>query len=373
MPTSASASGPQPLSPAFFLSSRGERLSQASFERSFASLVDQTGLAPPPGSRARRPRLHDIRHSFAVATLLRWHRDALNVQALLPALSAQLGHADPASTYWYLTGVPELLAVTSERGPSGPRGPAMTAAAPTIQAFFLTRLGAERDASRHTIDSYRHAFRLLLAYAKTRTGKAPCELDIADLDAGLVSAFLDHLESERGNTVGTRNTRLAAIHSFFRFASYRHPEHSNTIQQVLAIPQKKAETVPRCFLTEAEMQALIDAPDRSTWLGRRDHALLVVALRTGMRLSELTGLRCQDVQLLSPAHIKCLGKGRKRETRPIDKATVAVLRSWLAERQGRARRPPLCLPSAQPAQPRRRAAPGRQARRPRHGDLPVTG
>jgi integrase/recombinase XerD len=130
------------------------------------------------------------------------------------------------------------------------------------------------------------------------------------------------------------NTRLAAIHSFFRYASYRHPEHAHTIGQVLAIPQKRAETVPRCYLTEAEMGALITAPDRTTWSGRRDHALLVTALRTGMRLSELTGLRCQDVQLQSPAHIKCLGKGRNRRDVPIDKATVAVLREWLIERRG---------------------------------------
>ena len=316
----------------FFLSSQGARLSQAGFERSFAWLVDQTGLAPPPGSRARRPRLHDVRHSFAVATLLRRHRDGLDVQSLLPALSAQLGHADPASRPVF-DGAPEPLAVTASAS-NGPRGRAMTAAAPAIQAFFLTRLGAERDASRHTIDSYRHAFRFRFAFAKARTGKSLCELDIADLDAGLVSSFLDHLESGRSNTVGTRNTRLAAIHSFFRFASYRHPEHAHTIGQVLAIPQKRAETFPRCYLTEAEMGALIAAPDRTTWSGRRDHALLVTALRTGMRLSELTGLRCQDAQLRSPAHIKCLGKGRKRRDIPIDKATVAALRVWLIERRG---------------------------------------
>lgn len=210
----------------------------------------------------------------------------------------------------------------------------MTAAAPTIQAFFLTRLGAELDASPHTVDSYRHAFRLLLTYAKTRTGKSPAELDLADLDAVLISGFLDHLESERGNSVGSRNTRLAAIHSFFRFASYRHPEHAQSIRQVLDIPHKKAHAQPRSFLTEAEMDAVISAPDRVTWTGRRDHALLVVALRTGMRLSELTGLRCQDVDLRTPAHIKCLGKGRKRRDTPIDKATVEILRSWTTERRG---------------------------------------
>jgi integrase/recombinase XerD len=211
----------------------------------------------------------------------------------------------------------------------------VTAVSPTLQAFFITRLGRELDVSPHTIDSYRHAFRLLLAYAKTQTGKDPTDLDLADLDAGLISSFLDHLETERGNSVASRNTRLAAIHSFFRFASYRHPEHAQTIRQVLAIPQKKTQTVPRSFLADVEMDAVISAPDRATWSGRRDHALLVVALRTGLRLSELTGLRCQDIELRTPAHIKCLGKGRKRRDTPIDKATVNVLRSWLAERQGK--------------------------------------
>jgi site-specific recombinase XerD len=210
----------------------------------------------------------------------------------------------------------------------------VTAAAPTIQAFFISRLGRELDASPHTIDSYRHAFRLLLTYANAQTGKHPADLDLADLDARLISGFLDHLESDRGNSVASRNTRLAAIHSFCRFASYRHPEHAQTIRQVLDIPQKKAQTIPRSFLTEAEMDALISAPDRSTWSGRRDHALLAVALRTGLRLCELTGLRCQDVELRTPAHVKCLGKGRKRRDTPIDKPTIDILRSWLAERRG---------------------------------------
>jgi len=210
----------------------------------------------------------------------------------------------------------------------------VTAAAPTIQAFFLTRLGSELDASPHTIDSYRHAFRLLLAYAKTQTGKDPADLDLSDLDAGLISGFLDHLETDRHNSVASRNTRLAAIHSFFRFASYRHPEHAQTIRQVLAVPQKRTKTLPRSFLTETEMDAVISAPERSTWPGRRDYCLLVVALRTGLRLSELTGLRCQDIELRNPAHLKCLGKGRKRRDTPIDKPTVEVLRSWLEERHG---------------------------------------
>lgn len=210
----------------------------------------------------------------------------------------------------------------------------MTALAPTLQAFFVSRLGRQRDASPHTVDSYRHAFRLLLAYAEERTGKRPCELDLGDLDALLVSGFLDHLEQARGCGVASRNTRLAAIHSFFAFASYRHPEHAETIQQVMAIPRKKTDRIPRAFLTDAEMDALAAAPDRSTWNGRRDHTLLVVALRTGLRLSELTGLRCRDVELGTAAHVKCLGKGRKRRDTPLDRRTVALVRAWLGERAG---------------------------------------
>lgn len=149
-----------------------------------------------------------------------------------------------------------------------------------------------------------------------------------------MSSFLEHLEDHRGCGVGTRNTRLAAVHSFFSFASYRHPEHAETIQQVLAIPQKKTERRPRSFLTTAEMQALLAAPDRDIWSGRRDHMLLALALQTGLRLSELTGLRCRDVELGTGAHVKCLGKGRKRRDTPLDKTSVSLLRAWLREREG---------------------------------------
>jgi integrase/recombinase XerD len=210
----------------------------------------------------------------------------------------------------------------------------MSTLAPSLQAFFTTRLGNEREVSPHTIDSYRHTFRLLLTYAKAQTGKAPSELELGDLDAALISSFLDHLERDRGNGIGTRNTRLAAIHSFFTFASYRHPEHAATIQQVLAIPQKKTERCLRSFLSAAEMEALLAAPNRTSWSGRRDHVLLTVALRTGLRLSELTGLRCQDVELDTGAHLKCLGKGRKRRDTPLDRPTVLLLRAWLNERAG---------------------------------------
>ena len=209
----------------------------------------------------------------------------------------------------------------------------MSALTPALQAFFLTGLDRHRGASPHTVNSYRHTFRLLLAFAHQQTGKHPCDLDISDLDSELISRFLDHLETDRNNSVASRNTRLAAIHSFFRFASYRHPEHATTIGQVLAIPVKKTATIPRSFLTQDEMDALIAAPDRSSWLGRRDHTFLVVALRSGLRLSGSPA--CAARTWSGPAcHLKCLGKGRKRRDTPLDKPTATVLRAWLSERRG---------------------------------------
>ena len=239
----------------------------------------------------------------------------------------------------------------------------MSMLAPSLQAFFVTRLGTERDVSPHTVDSYRHTFRLLLTYTKQRTGKAPSQLEVGDLDAALVSSFLDHLEHDRGCGIGTRNTRLAAVHSFFRFASYRHPEHAATIQQVLAIPQKKTERRPRAFLTTMEMEALLAAPNRSTRSGRRDHMLLALALQTGLRLSELTGLRCRDVELGAGAHVKCLGKGRKRRDTPLDRTTVSLMRAWLGERGGQPDDP--LFPSRQggPPELRRGPAAGHKAHR----------
>lgn len=207
----------------------------------------------------------------------------------------------------------------------------MSALAPTLQAFFTTRLIRQRRSSPRTVESYRDAFRLLLAYAQARTGKAPSQLDMADLDAEMISGFLDHLEHERGNGVRTRNARLTAIHSFYRFAALRHPEHAGLISQVLAIPAKRCETAVVCFLTDAEIDALLAAPDRSLWAGRRDHALLVVAVQTGLRLSELIGLRCQDAHLGPGAHLSCFGKGRKHRDTPLGPRAVGVLRSWLRE------------------------------------------
>jgi len=208
----------------------------------------------------------------------------------------------------------------------------MSALAPTLQAFFTDRLIGQRKASPHTIAAYRDTLRLLLAFAAQATGKQPSALDIDDLDAPLIGAFLDHLERERHNSIRTRNARLAAIRSLFRYAALRHPEHAATIGRVLAIPPKQFERALITFLTEPEIDALLAAPDRGTWTGRRDHAMLLLATETGLRVSELTGLACGDVHLGLGAHVSCLGKGRKQRITPLTKQTVAVLRTWLAER-----------------------------------------
>jgi len=215
----------------------------------------------------------------------------------------------------------------------------MSKLAPTMERFFTERLLAQRRASPHTVASYRDTFRLLMAFAQQKTGKRPSELDIADLDAERIGAFLEHLEVERHNGVRTRNNRLAAIHSLFVYASFRHPDHAALIQRVLAIPPKRADRQLVAFLTQEEVRALLEAPDRTTWVGRRDHALLVVALQTGLRVSELTALTCADVDLQTGAHLRCHGKGRKERITPLTPLTCGILRPWMAEHRGDPDRP----------------------------------
>ena len=215
----------------------------------------------------------------------------------------------------------------------------MSLLAPTLQAFFSERLIAQLNASPHTIGSYRDAFRLLLAFASKQAGKPPCELDIDDLDAPLIGAFLDHLEVDRGSSPRTRNNRLAAIHSLYRYAALRHPEHLQTIGRVMAIPAKRYERNNVGYLNLEEIKALLGAPNRGTWLGRRDHALLLVAIQTGLRVAELIGLRIRDVSLAAGAHVLARGKGRKQRAVTPRPETVAVLRQWLQERQGQSEDP----------------------------------
>jgi integrase/recombinase XerD len=210
----------------------------------------------------------------------------------------------------------------------------MTLLAPTLQAFFTDRLASQRGASPNTVAGYRDTFRLLLAFTADRTGKQPCQLDLGDLDAPLVAAFLEHLEQDRHNSIRTRNNRLAAIHSLFGYAALRHPEHAASIQRVLTIPTKRFERNVVTYLTDDEVDALLAACDTTTWTGRRDHAMLLLAIQTGLRISELARLTIADVVIGTGAHVHTVGKGRKERRTPIVPATVAVLRTWLTERHG---------------------------------------
>jgi len=210
----------------------------------------------------------------------------------------------------------------------------VTALAPTLQAFFTERLASQRGASPNTVAGYRDTFRLLLAFATERTVKQPCRLDVGDLDAPLIGAFLEHLERDRHNSIRTRNNRLAAIHSLFGFAALRHPEHAASIQRVLAIPTKRFERNLVTYLTAEEVDAVVAACDKGTWTGRRDHAMLVLAIQTGLRISELACLTAGDVVVATGANVHTVGKGRKERRTPLVPLTVAVLRTWLAERGG---------------------------------------
>jgi integrase/recombinase XerD len=200
---------------------------------------------------------------------------------------------------------------------------------PLLEAFFTQRLMAQRKASAHTISSYRDTFRLLLKFAERRLKRPPSKLTLEDLNGPFLAEFLDHLEAERINGPRTRNLRLAAIHSFFRYAALEAPQHAGLIQRVLAIPRKRHSQALVNFLTRPEIEALLSVVDRQSWIGRRDHAFLLMALQTGLRLSELTSLRQQDVSLGPGAYVRCEGKGRKERCTPLAKPTVAVLDAWI--------------------------------------------
>jgi len=203
-----------------------------------------------------------------------------------------------------------------------------------LEAFFTDRLCHQRQASPHTIASYRDTFRLLLGFAERHLKKRPSALLITDLDTPLLGAFLDHLEQERGNTARSRNVRLAALHSFFRYVALHKPEVSALAQRVLAMPSKRYHRKQIHFLTRREIEALLAVPDQKTWAGRRDRALILVAVQTGLRVSELIGLCCEQVVLGTGAHLRCTGKGRKERSTPLRREAAATLRAWLRERNG---------------------------------------
>ncbi len=210
----------------------------------------------------------------------------------------------------------------------------MTALAPTLQAFFTDRLASQRGASPNTIAAYKTSLRLLIVFAADRATTRPCDLDFGDLDAPVVTAFLEHLEHDRHNSPRTRNNRLAAIRSLFGYAALRHPEHAATIQRVLAIPPKRHERRLVSYLTDDEIDALLAACVPATWTGRRDQAMLALAIQTGLRISELAALTCSDITLTAGANVHTIGKGRKERRTPLVPDTVKVLRCWLTERRG---------------------------------------
>jgi site-specific recombinase XerD len=202
-----------------------------------------------------------------------------------------------------------------------------------LESFFTRRLMQQRQASPHTISSYRDTFRQLLKFTEQRVHKAPSRLNFKELNAPLIMSFLDHLEKQKGICTRSRNLRLAAIHSFFRFAAFEVPTHSAQIQRVLAIPSKRFTRTLVQFLSRAEVDALSAAPDQRTWSGRRDHALILLAVQTGLRLSEVTGLKREDIILRAGAHVRVVGKGRKERCTPVSRTTLAVLRAWLRDPQ----------------------------------------
>jgi integrase len=208
-----------------------------------------------------------------------------------------------------------------------------------LQSFFTDRLFQQWRASVHTVASYRDAFRLLLRFANEKLGKEPSVLSMKDLTPDFISSFLEYVEKGRNNSVRTRNARLSAIHSFFRYVSFRAPEYAELCCQILAIPSKRFERRPIEFLTRKEIDALTNAPNQDSWIGRRDRTFLLTAAQTGLRVSELIGLRCEDVVLGTGAHVRCNGKGRKQRSTPLRRETADVMAAWLRELNGKPKDP----------------------------------
>lgn len=201
----------------------------------------------------------------------------------------------------------------------------------TLQAFFTTYLSGQKAASPHTISAYRDTWRMLLTYLHDTTGTRPADIEFTDLDTAAITGFLQHLETRRHNSVRTRNARLAAIHSVFSYAAYRHPEHADVIARVLAIQTKNTHSTIVTYLTDPEVDALLNGPNRATRTGRRDHVILLTLITTGLRVGELIALTQRDLHLTRPAHLRVHGKGRKDRITPLNPATATALRRWNAE------------------------------------------
>ena len=258
----------------------------------FREAACQAGLRPLGGGRGGA-RIHGLRHCFAVGTLLNWYRRDADVDAHLPELATFLGHEHVTDTYWYLSAVAGASSLGDPPLGASRERTKMKTFSELLQAYFTERLMKECNASPHTIANYRDTFRLLIAFAQQRLKKPPTKLAIQDLDATFVLAFLEYLEKDRGNSTRSRNVRLSAIHSFFAYAALQEPAIGAVAQRILAIQSKRCAKRPMDFLSRAESDALLGAPDQNTRSGRRDRTLLLVALQTGLRISELIGLRCQ--------------------------------------------------------------------------------
>jgi integrase/recombinase XerD len=320
---------PGPEAGTFLVNSRGRPLDGHNLPHTFAPLAIAAGIQAPPGQRAPAarpaPRVH-----------------GLNAPGLVPRRRERPG-PPPGPVHLARPHRPEvhlLVPLGRPRAARPGRRPAragrrggviVTDLAPVLQGFFTDRLARQKKASPNTVAAYRDTFRLLLAFARDQTGKQPARLSLADIDATLVGAFLNHLEDQRGNGSATRNARLAAIHSLFKYAAPKAPEHAAVISQVLAIPPRRRERAIVSYLTAEEIDALVAAPGREAWHGRRDHALLLLDVQTGLRVSELTGLKRQDIHLGAGPHVRCHGKGRKDRATPLTTQTVKVMRTWLAE------------------------------------------
>jgi integrase/recombinase XerD len=202
---------------------------------------------------------------------------------------------------------------------------------PLCQSFFSKRLITQRKASPHTVSAYAQTFRLLMVYAQKRLGIPPSQLSLTQLDAPFLAGFLDDLESKRSNSARSRNARLASLRAFYHYAALEAPQHASLIQRVLAIPYKRLTRRLVCYLTRLEVEAILSSVDKSTWVGRRNHAMLLLAVQTGLRLSEITALQQKDVVLGHGAHVRCEGKGRKERCTPLAKPTVVVLKAWINE------------------------------------------
>ena len=269
--------------PSFLSAADARRSSSAWFRRHSTRLSRQIGLRKQ--DERTGPRIHDLRHRMAVQTLLRWYRNGDEPERRLPALATYLGHVHVSDTYWYLTACPELMGEAVKRLERRGEVEIMTHATPIfavlLQGFFTQRLMKQREASPHTIGSYRDTFRLLLRFAQTRLQKTPSRLEVSDIDAPLVAAFLEEMEKDRKIAARSRNLRLTAIRSFFRYAALEAPDHSAQIQRILAIPSKRHTASLVTFLNQEEVEALLEAPDQRSWLGRRDHVLLLLNCANG--------------------------------------------------------------------------------------------